>query len=118
MRGTWRKFFDRTGLHPTVQRLLSQGKEKDNNEFLHIAVVQDMSNVLEDPASKERNNIQNTSVSCEAVAGVRVEVDKLSHRVCKYSCKSMLALEFGIIFADDRLTFILLYQSYKSNMEK
>ncbi|XP_009760477.1 BAG family molecular chaperone regulator 4-like [Nicotiana tabacum] len=42
---------------------------------------EDMPNVLEDPAGKERKNIQNTSVSYEAIAGVRVEVDKLSHRV-------------------------------------
>ncbi|KAJ8535617.1 hypothetical protein K7X08_023337 [Anisodus acutangulus] len=74
---------DITGLHPNVQRLLFQGKEKDENVCLHIAGVKDMSKVIlmEDPASKEMKKIQGTSVSCEAIARVRVEVDKLSHRV-------------------------------------
>lgn len=74
---------DRTSLHPNVQRLLFQGKEKDENEYLHIAGVKDMSKVIlmEDPASKEMKKMQDISVSCEAVARVRVEVDKLSHRV-------------------------------------
>ncbi|XP_016488825.2 BAG family molecular chaperone regulator 4-like [Nicotiana tabacum] len=74
---------DRTGLHPTVQRLLFQGKEKDNNECLHIAGVKDTSKLIlmEDPASKEMKKIQDNSVSCEAIAQVKVEVDKLSHRV-------------------------------------
>ncbi|XP_059297714.1 BAG family molecular chaperone regulator 4-like [Lycium ferocissimum] len=74
---------DRTGLHPNVQRLLFQGKEKDENECLHIAGVKDMSKVIlmEDPASKEMKKMQSTSVSCEAIARVKVEVDKLSHRV-------------------------------------
>ncbi|XP_060175016.1 BAG family molecular chaperone regulator 4-like isoform X2 [Lycium barbarum] len=74
---------DRTGLHPNVQRLLFQGKEKDENECLHIAGVKDMSKVIlmEDPASKEMKKMKSTSVSCDAIARVRVEVDKLSHRV-------------------------------------
>nr|XP_016488826.1 PREDICTED: BAG family molecular chaperone regulator 4-like isoform X2 [Nicotiana tabacum] len=74
---------DRTGLHPTVQRLLFQGKEKDSNECLHIAGVKDTSKLIlmEDPASKEMKKIQDNSVSCEAIAQVKVEVDKLSHRV-------------------------------------
>ncbi|PHU13686.1 hypothetical protein BC332_14891 [Capsicum chinense] len=74
---------ERTGLHPNVQRLLFQGKEKDENECLHIAGVKDMSKVIlmEDPASKELKKIQVNSVSCEAIARVRVEVDKLSHKV-------------------------------------
>ncbi|CAN4101859.1 unnamed protein product [Withania somnifera] len=74
---------DRTGLHPSVQRLLFQGKEKDENEYLHIAGVKDMSKLIlmEDPASKEMKKIQDISVSCEAIARVRVEVDKLSHTV-------------------------------------
>ncbi|MCD7468979.1 hypothetical protein HAX54_007548 [Datura stramonium] len=74
---------DRTGLHPNVQRLLFQGKEKDENECLHIAGVKDMSKVIlmEDPASKEMKKMQGASVSCEAIARVRVEVDKLSYRV-------------------------------------
>ncbi|KAF3628184.1 putative LRR repeats and ubiquitin-like domain-containing protein-like [Capsicum annuum] len=37
--------------------------------------------LMEDPASKELKKIQDNSVSCEAIARVRVEVDKLSHKV-------------------------------------
>ncbi|XP_004240412.1 BAG family molecular chaperone regulator 4 [Solanum lycopersicum] len=75
--------WDTTGLHPNVQRLLFQGKEKDEKECLHISGVKDMSKVIlmEDPASKELKKIQDTSISSQAIARVRVEVDKLSHRV-------------------------------------
>ncbi|PHU13683.1 hypothetical protein BC332_14888 [Capsicum chinense] len=37
--------------------------------------------LMEDPASKELKKIQDNSVSCEAIARLRVEVDKLSHKV-------------------------------------
>lgn len=74
-----------------MQRLLFQGKEKDNNECLHMAGVKDMSKVilLEDPASKEKKMKElmknpGTLAACEAVSMVRAEVDKLSNRVCQH----------------------------------
>ncbi|KAK4582350.1 hypothetical protein RGQ29_025510 [Quercus rubra] len=78
----------KTGLEAKDQRLLFRGKEKEDEEHLHIAGVKDRSKILllENPASKERkleeirkNN--EISKACEAVAGVRAEVDKLSERV-------------------------------------
>ena len=77
-----------TGLEPKEQRLLFQGKEKDDEECLHMVGVKDMSKVvlLEDPASKERkleemNRNQSVLKACEEVAKVRAEVDKLSEKV-------------------------------------
>lgn len=77
-----------TGLEPQEQRLLFRGKEKDNEECLHMAGVKDMSKVVlfEDPASKERKleqmkRDQGIAQVCEAIAPVRVEVDKLAERV-------------------------------------
>ena len=77
-----------TGLEPKEQRLLFQGKEKDDEECLHMVGVKDMSKVvlLEDPASKERKleemKINQTVLkACEEVAKVRAEVDKLSEKV-------------------------------------
>ncbi|GMI92036.1 BCL-2-associated athanogene 4 [Hibiscus trionum] len=77
-----------TGLEPKEQRLLFQGKEKDDEECLHMVGVKDMSKVvlLEDPASKERkleeiNRNQTVLKACEEVAKVRSEVDKLSAKV-------------------------------------
>ncbi|XVF68479.1 hypothetical protein PTKIN_Ptkin11bG0006100 [Pterospermum kingtungense] len=77
-----------TGLEPKEQRLLFQGKEKDDEECLHMVGVKDMSKVvlLEDPASKERKLEEikrNKSVvkACDEVAKVRAEVDKLSDKV-------------------------------------
>ena len=76
------------GLEPHEQRLIFQGKEKDSNEFLHIAGVKDMSKVIlvEDPASKEKkleemkrdNNVGN---ACQAIALIQSEVDKLAGQV-------------------------------------
>ncbi|CAL9147122.1 unnamed protein product [Musa hybrid cultivar] len=77
-----------TGLEPQEQRLLFRGKEKDDDERLHMAGVKDMSKVvlLEDPASKERKleqtkRDQGILRACEAVALVRAEVDKLAVKV-------------------------------------
>lgn len=77
-----------TGLEPQDQRLLFRGKEKDNEEFLHMAGVKDMSKIvlLEDPASKERKleqmkMEQGGYKACEAVVLVRSEVDKLAEKV-------------------------------------
>ncbi|KAJ0983890.1 hypothetical protein J5N97_002246 [Dioscorea zingiberensis] len=76
------------GLEPEEQRLLFRGKEKDNEERLHMAGVKDMSKLvlLEDPASKERkleDMKKNEGIvqACEAVARIRSEVDKLAEKV-------------------------------------
>lgn len=77
-----------TGLAPREQRLLFRGKEKDDEEYLHMVGVNDMSKVilLEDPASKERKleemkRNQGIIMAYEAVIKVRSEVDKLSDKV-------------------------------------
>ncbi|KAJ9698737.1 hypothetical protein PVL29_007678 [Vitis rotundifolia] len=77
-----------TGLEPKEQRLLFRGKEKENDECLHMVGVKEMSKVilLEDPASKEKKleemkKDQGILKAYEAVALVRVEVDKLSEKV-------------------------------------
>lgn len=79
----------KTGLDPQDQRLLFRGKEKEDEEHLHLAGVKDRSKILllEDPASKERkleeiekSNIEIRKAS-EAVAKVRAEVDQLSELV-------------------------------------
>ncbi|XP_019188272.1 PREDICTED: BAG family molecular chaperone regulator 4-like [Ipomoea nil] len=74
----------KSGLEPKVQRLLFQGKEKDNNECLHMAGVKDMSKVilLEDPASKDKKMKElMKNPAYEAVSIVRAEVDKLYNKV-------------------------------------
>ncbi|PON94320.1 Molecular chaperone regulator [Trema orientale] len=78
----------KTGLEPNEQRLLFRGKEKDDEEHLHMAGVKDNSKILllEDPASKERKHEEmakssEMSKASQAVAEVRAEVDKLSERV-------------------------------------
>ncbi|KAJ4974882.1 hypothetical protein NE237_008056 [Protea cynaroides] len=45
-----------TGLEPREQRVLYRGKEREDEEFLHMVGVRDMDKVLvlEDPAIKER----------------------------------------------------------------
>lgn len=82
------------GLEPKEQRLFFRGKEKEDDESLHMAGLKDNSKVLllEDQASKERKLEQlkkagEISKACEAVADVRAEVDKISERV---SCKHLL----------------------------
>ncbi|KAK7260603.1 hypothetical protein RIF29_26796 [Crotalaria pallida] len=85
----------KTGLQPEEQRLFFKGKEKENEEHLHLAGVKDKSKLLllEDAVSKERKleeiRKQNEMLKAsEAVAGVRAEVDKLADRV--------LALEVAV----------------------
>ncbi|OAY83489.1 BAG family molecular chaperone regulator 4 [Ananas comosus] len=77
-----------TGLEPQEQRILFRGKEKDNDECLHMAGVKDMAKVvlLEDPASKElkleqMRRDQGITKACEAIAVVRAEVSKLAEKV-------------------------------------
>ncbi|KAK7300905.1 hypothetical protein RJT34_11756 [Clitoria ternatea] len=76
------------GLEPKEQRLIFRGKEKEDEECLHMVGVKDMSKVilLEDPASKERKleemqRSEDISKACEAVSSVRTEVDKLYQKV-------------------------------------
>ncbi|XP_052207697.1 BAG family molecular chaperone regulator 4-like isoform X2 [Diospyros lotus] len=73
-----------TGLEPKEQRLLFRGKEKNDEEYLHMVGVVDMSKVilLEDPASKERKLKEKKRNQCilnayQAVAKVRADADKL-----------------------------------------
>ncbi|KAH8498729.1 hypothetical protein POPTR_009G074300v4 [Populus trichocarpa] len=108
-----------TGLEPQEQRLLFRGKERENDEYLHMVGVKDMSKVIlfEDPASKERKleemkRNQGTFEACEAVARVRAEVDKL--------CEKVVALETtfcsGTAIADKEfvvLTELLMIQLLK-----
>ncbi|KAK7395081.1 hypothetical protein VNO78_15623 [Psophocarpus tetragonolobus] len=78
----------KTGLQPEDQRLFFGGKEKDNEEHLHVEGVKDKSKLLllDDAANEERkleeirkhNEMLKAS---EAVAEVRAEVDKLAERV-------------------------------------
>ncbi|TKY56506.1 BAG family molecular chaperone regulator 4 [Spatholobus suberectus] len=77
-----------TGLEPKEQRLLFRGKEKEDEECLHMVGVKDMSKVilLEDPASKERKleemqRSEDILKACEAISSVRIEVDKLYQKV-------------------------------------
>ncbi|KAJ1437601.1 Ubiquitin-like domain superfamily [Sesbania bispinosa] len=77
-----------TGLEPKEQRLLFRGKEKEDEECLHMVGVKDMSKVilLEDPASKERKlkemqKSEDVLKACEEVSNVRTEVDKLYQKV-------------------------------------
>ena len=77
------------GLEPEEQRLLFRGKEKDNEERMHMAGVKDMSKLvlLEDPASRERKleemkKNERIARACEAVVRIRSEVDKHVEKVC------------------------------------
>lgn len=76
------------GLEPGDQRLFFRGKEKENDEQLHVVGVKDRSKILilEDSASKERKleeEKKNDEIlkASKAVAVVRTEVDKLAERV-------------------------------------
>ncbi|KAJ7950018.1 BAG family molecular chaperone regulator 4 [Quillaja saponaria] len=78
----------KTSLGPQEQRLFFRGKEKVDGEHLHMEGVKDKTKLLllEDSASKERKleEIEKRNEmlkACEAVAGVRAEVDKLLERV-------------------------------------
>ncbi|KAK9280308.1 hypothetical protein L1049_013996 [Liquidambar formosana] len=108
-----------TGLEPEEQRLLFRGKEKDDDECLHMVGVKDMSKVilLEDPASKERKleemkRNQGVFRAYENVAEVRAEVDKLSEKVVSLET----AVRGGTKVADKEfvmLTELLMVQLLK-----
>ncbi|KAK6943458.1 Ubiquitin-like domain, partial [Dillenia turbinata] len=76
------------GLDPKEQMLLFRGKGKEDEEYLHMAGVKDMSKVLlmEDPASVKRKlgemkKSDDVSKACVEVAKVRSEIVKLAERV-------------------------------------
>ncbi|CAL9002868.1 unnamed protein product [Prunus brigantina] len=96
----------KTGLEPSAQKLFFRGKEKEDEEQLHIAGVKDNSKVLlmEDRKPEEKKveelkesnagevgdnsnadeigvNSSDMSKAFQAIAEVRAEVDKLSDRV-------------------------------------
>ncbi|XP_022148328.1 uncharacterized protein LOC111017008 [Momordica charantia] len=64
---------EETGLEPGEQRVLVRGKEKEDDESLHMAGLNDMSKVvlMEDPASRDRR----------LLAAIGAEVDKFSEKV-------------------------------------
>ncbi|KAL5720973.1 hypothetical protein ACHQM5_013588 [Ranunculus cassubicifolius] len=77
-----------TGLKPKEQRLLFKGKEKEDEDCLHMVGVMDMSKVvlMEDPASREkklqeRKKDNGISKACEEIAKVREEVQKMAKKV-------------------------------------
>ncbi|XP_052736277.1 BAG family molecular chaperone regulator 4 isoform X2 [Vigna angularis] len=108
-----------TGLEPKEQRLLFRGKEKEDEECLHMVGLKDMSKVvlLEDPASKEKKleemqKSEDILKAWEAISTVRTEVDKLH--------KKVVALEttvFGGTKIEDKefsiLTELLMLQLLK-----
>ncbi|KAE9606023.1 putative molecular chaperone regulator BAG-1 [Lupinus albus] len=78
-----------TGLEPKEQRLLFKGKEKEDEECLHMVGVKHMSKIVlfEDPSSKERKleEMQRSEEyilkACEAISVIKSEVDKLYQKV-------------------------------------
>ncbi|KAF8394887.1 hypothetical protein HHK36_018825 [Tetracentron sinense] len=108
-----------TGLEPKEQRLLFRGKEREDEECLHMVGLKNRSKVLllEDPASKERKleemkRNQGISKACEAIGKVRVEVDKLSEKVAALEA----AVHSGTKVADKEfviLTELLMVQLLK-----
>ncbi|ONK77076.1 uncharacterized protein A4U43_C02F2860 [Asparagus officinalis] len=92
----------KTGLKPQEQRLFFRGKEKDNEEYLHISGVKEMSKImlLENPEAKEQKaeemkrleenkEDRRMSKASEAVVLVRSEVDNL--------CEKATALESAVL---------------------
>ncbi|ESW14175.1 hypothetical protein PHAVU_008G259000 [Phaseolus vulgaris] len=103
-----------TGLEAKEQRLLFRGKEKEDEEWLHMVGVKDMSKVilLEDPASKERKleemqKREDILKACEAISGVRTQVDKLHKKVVALETTMVEDKEFSI------LTELLMVQLLK-----
>ncbi|KAL5974992.1 hypothetical protein ACLOJK_031668 [Asimina triloba] len=76
-----------TGLEPHKQRLLFRGKDKRDDEYLHMVGVKDLSKLvlLEDTTNKERKledmkTDPMVSRALDAVSLIRLEVDKLSQK--------------------------------------
>ncbi|KAJ0229083.1 Ubiquitin-like domain-containing protein [Hirschfeldia incana] len=58
-----------TGLVPKQQRLLFRGKEREDDEYLHMVGVGEKDKVLllEDPTFKEKKLLNNISTSCHTI---------------------------------------------------
>ncbi|XP_020537492.1 BAG family molecular chaperone regulator 4 isoform X2 [Jatropha curcas] len=87
-----------TGLESKEQRLLFRGKEKEDNECLHMVGVKDMSKVilLEDPACKERKleemkRNQGMLKAYEEVAKV-LTLEKIIHNGSQVADKEFVVL--------------------------
>ncbi|URD98027.1 BAG domain [Musa troglodytarum] len=119
-----------TGLEPGEQRLLFRGKEKDDDERLHMAGIVEMSKLvlLEDPASKERKlERMNRHQASETIAAVGAAVGKLAAKVGGFPaiisklssrCSELIALECSMKAADEELadlTELLMVQLLKSD---
>jgi hypothetical protein len=81
-----------SGLDPASQKLLFRGKEKHDSELLHTSGIKDMARLilLEAPTSQEQCPAEEkmdpeVARACEAIARVRVEVDKLANKVYWHS---------------------------------
>ncbi|URD95530.1 BAG domain [Musa troglodytarum] len=106
-----------TGLEPGEQRLLFRGKEKDDDERLHMAGIVEMSKLvlLEDPASKERKlERMNRHQASETIAAVGAAVGKLAAKVSS----SETCVHASMKAADEELadlTELLMVQLLKSD---
>ncbi|CAN4109729.1 unnamed protein product [Withania somnifera] len=107
------------GLEPKMQKLLFRGKEKEDNEYLHLAGVKENSKLLvmeeetvEEKIPEEVRVTTEISRGAEAVAEVRTEVDKLSEQV-----SAIQAVVFGGNNVEDKdiicLTEMLMRQLLK-----
>lgn len=76
-----RVLVNETGLEAKEQRILFRGKEKEDDDHLHMAGVENMSKVvlLQDPASQEKK--KKLLKAYETVATIRAQVNKLAHKV-------------------------------------
>ncbi|KAL6998443.1 hypothetical protein U1Q18_008569 [Sarracenia purpurea var. burkii] len=76
-----------TGLEPNQQRLLFRGKQKEDEEYLHVVGVKNNAKVLlmEEPTNKERTlkdmSSSELSSACAAVDEVRPQVDNLAEEL-------------------------------------
>ncbi|GAY60351.1 hypothetical protein CUMW_201340 [Citrus unshiu] len=70
-----------SGLEPREQRLLFKGKEREDNEFLHMVGVRDKDKVLllEDPAIKviKFSNIYTNFSSAQLLSSISYQGTKL-----------------------------------------
>ncbi|KAJ6345594.1 hypothetical protein OIU78_008282 [Salix suchowensis] len=117
-----------TGLEPKEQRLLFRGKEREDDEYLHMVGVKDMSKVIlfEDPASKERKleemkRNQGTFEAYEAVARVRAEADKLCEKVAElettFCSGTTIADKEFVVLTELLMTQLLKVRRIQSSVE-
>ncbi|XAR55799.1 hypothetical protein NMG60_11036003 [Bertholletia excelsa] len=82
-----------TGLDPEVQRLLFRGKEKEDQEHLHMVGVKDNAKVLlmeEQNKERKHEGVQGSDSpsSCPAVNEMGSEIDKLAEQVSSFGVTS------------------------------